>query len=459
MFALLSIILPIILGTLLLSRGWKKNYRLHSILISLLVLVISSIGYINGNIEHYTWMPSIGVMASFHIDGIGYIIGLATLLVFILTQIGVWKNKFLSSGYENGLSLIMLGSLLGVFFSLDLIVYYVFLEITLVASFFLPFIHRGKKREQACIKYFILNHVGSLVFLVSILMIYLAAGTSYMPDLLNLTQNSNLMLAGWLALFAFMLKSAIFPLSIWLPDFYKQSPTPITAIIAGTVTNLGAFGLIRYAQYLPNDILNSNVIALFAIGTLFYGGILALTQKDIVKMFAYSTVSQMGYIFLGIASQLEPTSSTINLNILNIGLIGAIFYLFAHSIAKSFLFTAVSQYPENQTDIDDLKGSGYHIPLPALGFLIGGFTLMGLPPLAGFMGEWMIFAGAFPAFGTLSTIGVFGIILSNAYFAWLMYRLYIPQADVKTRVKSELTFNSFSKKFKGLVVYCNELFA
>ena len=99
MFALLSIILPIILGTLLLSRGWKKNYRLHSILISLLVLVISSIGYLNGNIEHYTWMPSIGVMASFHIDGIGYIIRLATLLIFIITQIGVWKKKFLSCGY------------------------------------------------------------------------------------------------------------------------------------------------------------------------------------------------------------------------------------------------------------------------------------------------------------------------------------------------------------------------
>jgi NADH-quinone oxidoreductase subunit M len=371
--------------------------------------------------ETYSWIGLVEISLTMRVDGISYVVALGTYLVLILVQIGVWHRRVLDSAADNGLALLMIGGLIGLYYSFDFISFFIFFEIVLLASFFLPFIHGGSARVPS-LRYFVLNNIGSMALLVAIAILFAETGSVFFPQIREATTAGTidslpLTVATLLAFFSFVFKAAVFPLSLWLPDYHAESPAPITAFLAGAILNAGAFGVIRYAQLIP---FNANIFLLVAIAatmSMFYGGLLAMAQTDLKRLLAYSSISQMGYIFLGVAS---GTS---------IGLIGAAIHTFSHSVGKSLLFSYSSQYSTGHIDIKKMMGSALKEYRPSLGLTVGAFTLMGLPPTSGFIGEWMIFTGAFQAFPHMAAIAIFAVAVSAGYFIWLMYRVFNPEYE------------------------------
>lgn len=420
MLVLLSILTLVGGGLILVPLGGRRGYRPVSIVLGVVSLLLSSLAlFVRWPIEIYPWIDFLGMRLALRVDGVSYIIALGTYLVLILVQIGVWHRRVLDSALDNGLALLMIGSLIGLYYSFDFISFFIFFEVVLLASFFLPFLHGGSARVPS-LRYFVLNNIGSMTLLVAIAIFFTETGTTYFPDIYELTRaglmrTEPLTIATILVFFSFVFKAAVFPLSLWLPDYHAESPAPITAFLAGAILNAGAFGIIRYAQLIPFSEQVFLAVAVASTVSMFYGGLLAMAQSDLKRFLAYSSISQMGYIFLGVASGTQ------------IGLIGAVIHTFSHSVGKSLLFSYSSQYSTGHIGINKLMGSAMKEFRPSMGLTVGALTLMGLPPTSGFIGEWMIFTGAFHAFPQIAAVAVFAVAVSAAYFIWLMYRVFNPE--------------------------------
>jgi len=380
------------------------------------------------------WIPSFGVQYIFGVDGFSILlILLTTLLGFISVYSSFTAITERQKEYYIFLLLLQTG-MLGVFCALDFILFYVFWEVMLVPMYFLIGVWGGPRKLYAAIKFFLYTLVGSVLMLVGILALYFynAGGLAAvgLPGLGNpatfeipaLYQAAPMMPGGlqfwvFLAFFVgFAIKVPMFPFHTWLPDAHVEAPTAGSVILAGVLLKMGTYGFVRLSLPLLPDATVKAVgwVGLLSIIAIIYGALVSMAQKDMKKLVAYSSVSHMGFITLGMFALNAP------------GLRGAILQMINHGISTGALFLLVGIIYERRHNrmISEYGGIAKVMPLYATFFMIIALSSLGLPTLNGFIGEFTILIGAFHHSWVWALFAATGIVLGAAYLLWMYQRVF-----------------------------------
>jgi NADH-quinone oxidoreductase subunit M len=332
--------------------------------------------------------------------------------------------------------------MIGVFVALDLFLFYVFWEVMLVPMYFLIGVWGGQRRIYAAVKFFLYTMVGSVLMLVAIIALYFLNGatTFDFPAILANLQSGNLVLNPtqqyWLFLaffFAFAIKVPLFPLHTWLPDAHVEAPTAGSVILAGVLLKMGTYGIVRFCLPMFPEATRelTPLISLLAVVGIVYGALVAMVQTDIKKLVAYSSVSHLGFVVLGIFALNEQ------------GLQGAMYQMLNHGISTGALFLLVGMiYDRRHTRlIDEFGGLADPLPVFSTIFMIVTFSSIGLPMLNGFVGEFLILLGAFKANVTFAVIATSGVILSAVYMLWVYQRVIFGEVtNPKNKKLADLDF-------------------
>ncbi len=378
-------------------------------------------------VERVPWMPAVGIAYIVGIDGISLFLVLLTTFLMPLAILASWSVTERVKEYLVFMLLLETG-MLGAFVALDLFLFYVFWEVMLVPMYFLIGVWGGPRRIYAAVKFVIYTMTGSLLMLVAI--IYLAARHAEATQTLtfDLLQLYGLQLPvdqqAWLfAAFAlsFAIKVPLFPFHTWLPDAHVEAPTAGSVILAGVLLKLGTYGFLRFAMPLFPDAAAAAapwIIALAVIG-IIYGAAVAMMQSDIKKLVAYSSVSHLGFVMLGLFA--------LNLQ----GVQGAIYQMVSHGLSTGALFLIVGMiYDRRHTRlIEEFGGLWKVIPLFSVSLLVVMFASIGLPGLNGFVGEFLILLGAFRVTPGWTAAAATGVILGAIYMLWMYRRMAFGPLD------------------------------
>ena len=378
--------------------------------------------------ERYSWIPSIGVEYNIAMDGISLLLILMTTLLGFIAILSSWRSVTERVKQYYVFLLFLQTGMLGVFVSLDFFLFYVFWEVMLVPMYFLIGVWGGPRKLYAAIKFFLYTLVGSVLMLLGILALYFAhhaATGKYTFDLLRLMETSyasGLQFWVFLAFFVgFAIKVPMFPFHTWLPDAHVEAPTAGSVILAGVLLKMGTYGFVRFSIPLLPEASRDAVwwVATLAIIGIIYGALVALVQKDWKSLVAYSSVSHLGFVMLGIFA----------LNTL--GLEGGILQMINHGLSTGGLFLLVGiMYEQRHTrEIAAYGGIAKVVPVYAAMFLIIALASMGLPMLNGFIGEFLILQGIFQVNWIYAAFAVSGIVLGAAYLLWLYQRLMFGKLD------------------------------
>lgn len=378
-------------------------------------------------LQHVTkvsWIPQLGIEYFIGIDGISLLLVILTTGLGFIAVLSSWTyiQERLKEYYA--ILLLLQTGILGVFVSFDFFLFYVFWEVMLVPMYFLIGIWGGKNRLYAAIKFFLYTLFGSVLMLLGIIALYLANAaetgvyTFNILEFYRLTLSPDLQWWIFLAFFlGFAIKVPMFPFHTWLPDAHVQAPTAGSVILAGVLLKMGAYGFIRLSLPILPDATRQFVpmIAVLSIIAIIYGGLVALMQKDWKSLVAYSSVSHMGFITLGIF-MLNP-----------IALQGGIFQMLAHGVATGGLFLIVGLIYERMhtKEIARFSGLAQVMPVYATMFAIIAFASLGMPTLNGFIGEFLILAGTFQESHQYAFFAVWGVVLAAAYLLWLYQRVML----------------------------------
>ena len=381
--------------------------------------------------HHQMWIEGLNISYFIGIDGMALLLIVLTTFLTPLALLGTWESiNHRLKEYTMMILLLEVG-MIGVFAALDLFLFYVFWELILIPMYFIIGIWGGKERIYAAIKFFLFTLFGSLLMLVAILSLgYLASqypGSQFTMNLLDLYAVGPRLpaaLQGWLfAAFAlsFAIKVPLFPFHTWLPDAHVEAPTAGSVILAGVLLKMGTYGFLRFCLPLfPNaSIAFMPYISVLAVIGILYGALVAMVQTDIKKLVAYSSVSHLGFVVLGIFSMTEE------------GMQGAIIQMINHGLSTGALFLIVGMiYDRAHTRmITDFGGVAKIMPVFATIFLIVSLSSIGLPGLNGFVGEFLILLGAFksPFLNTHSyaVFSALGVILAAVYMLWAYQRMML----------------------------------
>jgi len=370
-------------------------------------------------IEKVVWIPQFSVQYFLGIDGISFPMILLTAIISVLACIGSFGIKERQKEYYF-LYLLLETGMLGTFLSLDLFLFYVFWEVVLVPMYFLIGIWGGPRKEYAAIKFFLYTLAGSLFMLIGILALYFNT-TPHTFDMTLLTQTTRGLIFQKFAFLTFFLgfaiKVPIFPFHTWLPDAHVEAPTPISVILAGVLLKMGTYGFIRFSYPLFPEaaIWFRPFMGSLAVIGIIYGGFVALAQSDFKKMVAYSSVSHMGFVLLGLAA--------FNLK----GLQGALLQMFSHGIITGGLFLLVGiLYDRAHTrDMGSFGGLGAQIPRYSGILIFFALASLGLPGLSGFVAEFLTLLGAFQFSKLMTALACLGIILAAAYLLLMVQRVLL----------------------------------
>jgi NADH-quinone oxidoreductase subunit M len=370
-------------------------------------------------IEEALWIPGIGVTYFLGIDGLSLLLLLLTTLIAVLAILCSWSA--IEEGVKGYMAclLIMEAGMIGVFVSLDFILFFLFWEIGLVPMYFLIGIWGGQRRLYATIKFFLYTIFGSIFMLVGILAIYYAHGTitgEYTFNVLKLYQVNYPDTLQWWVFLAFFLgfaiKVPVFPFHTWLPDAHVEAPTAGSVILAGILLKMGTYAFLRFnLPLLPGaSIAFTPFILAIAVIGIIYGAFLALAQKDLKKLVAYSSVSHLGFVMAGIFA--------INYQ----GIDGSILQMVNHGISTGGLFLIVGMLYERRHTrlIEDFGGLAKIMPVYAAFVMVIVFSSIGLPGTNGFIGEILILIGLFKTSIPAAVLAATGIILGAVY----MLRMY-----------------------------------
>lgn len=367
------------------------------------------------------WFPVLGVSYAVGIDGLALPFVLLTALLCFLVLIYTNDLPQRKALYYALVLLLEVG-LIGVFTATDLFLFYIFWEVVLLPMFFMIGIWGGNFRSYAAMKFLIYTHVASVIMMLAIGAMYFKAQsllgyyTFYLPDLMQAGFPADFQMMVFPALlFAFAVKLAMVPFHTWLPDAYVEAPIGGTILLSGIIIKMGGYGLIRIAYMLnPEGAAHyTTLVVVFALITIVFGAFVALTQDSMRKMLAYSSVSHMGFIIIGVASMTY------------FGVRGAIFQMVAHGLIFAALFMACGTIEERaKTDlISKVGGLYYKIPKTMTLFIIAILGSIGIPGLAGFVGEFSVLAGVVEAYGWLALFVVLGMVISVAFYLWTFQRI------------------------------------
>ena len=369
-------------------------------------------------VERAPWIKSLGVQYLMGLDGISLLLVLLTSLLSFIAILSSWNAvKSRLKEYYVFLLLLEVG-MIGVFVSLDLILFYVFWEIVLVPMYFLIGIYGGERRLYAAIKFFLYTLFGSVLMLVGILVLFSRYHTFDWTAMLAMGSILPAALQTWvfLAFFVgFAIKVPMFPLHTWLPAAHVEAPTAGSVILAGVLLKMGAYGFVRFSLPLFPEAARRFVplVAVLALISIVYGALVSLMQKDMKRLIAYSSVSHMGFVMLGLFA-MTPLAVK-----------GAVLQMVNHGVSTGALFLIVGVLYERRHTrlISEFGGLSSRMPVYAAVFLIITMSSIGLPGLNGFIGEFMILMGVFPVNAVWTAVAATGIILGAGYMLWLYQRV------------------------------------
>ena len=439
------IFLPLV-GVLLIcyiNSEKKSLIRFIAIGISLLTFLLSLYIYanFNENIEDfqfyssYEWVPSFGAGYTVGIDGISLMLIMITTLLTPIALIASWSSVEKSIKSFNVMILILETGMLGVFCSLDLFLFYIFWEIILIPMYFIIGLWGGENRIYASVKFFIYTMFGSLVMLVAIILLINNVATitggalsanllvlyDYSPDIANDVQ-----LLMFLAFaLSFAIKVPIFPLHTWLPDAHTEAPTAGSVILAAVLLKMGTYGLIRFCVMLfpYATIYFAPFISVLAVIGIVYGALVSMVQTDLKRLVAYSSVSHMGFVVLGIFALNQESLQGSTIQMINHGL----------STGALFLLVGMIYERRHTRMISEFGGLAKRLPIYSTLFMIIMFSSIGLPGLNGFVGEFLILVGSFKSSfldnKLYAIISASGVILSAVYMMWVYQRIFFGKLE------------------------------
>ncbi|MDZ7874917.1 MAG: NADH-quinone oxidoreductase subunit M [Rhizobium sp.] len=441
--------LPLVgVALLLLTRGdtslGRRNILNVSLLTTVFTFVVSLFIWINFDnsntgfqmVEKHAWL---GTGISYHVgvDGISMLFVILTTLLMPFCILASWTSveKRLK---EYMIAFLVLETLMiGVFVSLDIVLFYVFFEAGLIPMFIIIGVWGGKDRVYASYKFFLYTLLGSVLMLLAIMAMYWDAGTTDIAALLQHDFPPQMQTWLWLAFFAsFAVKMPMWPVHTWLPDAHVQAPTAGSVILAGILLKLGGYGFLRFS--LPMFPLASDFFAPFvftlSVIAIIYTSLVALMQEDMKKLIAYSSVAHMGYVTMGIFAANQQ------------GVQGAIFQMISHGFVSGALFLCVGViYDRLHTrEIAAYGGLVNNMPKYALAFMVFTMANVGLPGTSGFVGEFLTLIGVFRVNTWVALFAATGVILSAAYALWL-YRRVVFGALEKESLKSMLDLSTREK--------------
>jgi NADH-quinone oxidoreductase subunit M len=376
------------------------------------------------------WIPMWGIRFTLGIDGIALMMILLTTFIMPLCVLGSWTSVKMKVNTFFALMLILTSGMLGVFMSRDLFLFYVMWEVMLVPMYFIIGIWGGERRLYASIKFFIYTMLPSLLMLVAILYLGIHAGANGTPNFSydNLLANTSFepRTALWLFLAffaAFAVKVPMFPFHTWLPDAHVEAPTAGSVVLAGIMLKMGTFGFLRFALPLfPGAAMNPTVrlvmVTLAVIG-IIYGALVAMVQPDFKKLVAYSSVSHLGFVMLGIfALTLQSVQ-------------GALMIMINHGISTGALFLLIGIIYERKHSraISAYGGIARVVPMFAALLTLVSLSSIGLPATNGFIGEFLVLVGSFKNYPVATTIAATGVIFAAAYLLWAIQRILFNPLD------------------------------
>ena len=426
------IFLPIIGGliVLLLPRGreaWMRWTALAASTLSLVLALFVFVRFESGTAamqfeEARLWVSALGIGYHIGVDGISLPLMVLAALMMPIALLSSWR-AITARVKEFTFSMLLLQTaLLGTFLSLDLILFFVFWEAVLVPMYLIIGVWGGPRRAYAALKFLLFTMTGSALMLVAIIVLYVQSGTVLPARTFDLTQLLDLRVAlplqAWLfAAFAlaFAIKVPVWPLHTWLPDAHVEAPTAGSVILAAVLLKMGTYGFLRFLLPLFPDatVAFAPVLAVLAIIGIIYGGLVAWTQPDMKRLVAMSSVSHLGVVTLG------AFALTVE------GLQGSLVQMVNHGISTGGLFLLVGVLYDrtHSRQMDDYGGVAALMPQFAAVALIVVFSSMALPATNGFVGEFLVFLGAFRANAWYAVAAISGVILSAVYLLWMYQRV------------------------------------
>ncbi|MBS4056384.1 MAG: NADH-quinone oxidoreductase subunit M [Bacteroidales bacterium] len=389
-------------------------------------------------VEKVSWihasLPMVGDINIEYFLGIDGISVPMVLLTAIICFVAVFPSFGINKAVKGYFAMYLLLDLgmMGVFCALDFFLFYIFWELMLLPMYFLIGIWGGPRKEYAAIKFFIYTLVGSVFMLLVMIGLYHSVGSFNILDMMNASNfkdgsifggmGTTIRYVAFMALFiGFAIKVPMFPFHTWLPDAHVEAPTPISVILAGVLLKMGAYGMIRIAFPIFPDAFGyfQTLIAFLGMVSIVYGALCALGQhkvgkRDFKKLIAYSSVSHMGYVILGLSS-MRPE-----------GMTGAIFQMFNHGTITAMLFMIVGViYDRAHTrGLDDFGGLAKKMPVYTGLMAVAFFAAIGLPGMSGFISEVLIFLGSFNSYPILTMISGLSIVLGAAYMLWALQKIF-----------------------------------
>ena len=419
-----------VLLLMLVPSSQHHTIKLVSLLVAIATMLVSFyIGYFFDPIASgmqfeidLPWVKSLGIGYHMGIDGISLLLILLTTILTVLCILSSWKSITTSvKGYYMSM-LVLTTGMIGVFCALDLFLFYVFWEVMLIPMYFIIGLWGGPRRVYAAIKFVLFTMFGSLLMLVGILYLYFAYHTAtgdYTFDLLKITSlqigyHPQLWLFGAFAL-AFAIKVPLFPFHTWLRDADVQAPTAGSVILAGVLLKMGTYGFLRFCLPMFPDatITYAPYIMVLSVIAIIYGALVAMVQKDVKSLVAFSSVSHMGFVMLGMFA-------------LNVeGMTGAVLQMLNHGVSTGALFLIVGMIYERRHTrmIDEFGGIAKVMPVFATFFMIVSLSSIGLPFTNGFVGEFLILLGTFKANMWYAIFATSGVVLAAAYMLWMYQRV------------------------------------
>ncbi len=440
------VFLPLAGALVVLLLKQDRHIRMWAALVTIAELALAIVAFVmfrtgdyakEGNMElverYEDWIPALNIQYHLGVDGLSMPLVLLTALLGMCAVFASWHG-IRDQVKEYFMWLLLLQTaVMGVFVSLDLILFFIFWELELLPMYFLISKWGSGRRQYSAMKFLVFTFMGSAFMFVGILTLYFSVGTFNIVELPSAVDGARLLIPAVsifsLLMIAFIVKLPVWPVHTWLPDAHTDAPTAVSVMLAGVLLKMGGYGMIRIGVGIFPGTAQEYawLLATLAVISVLYGAVVTLRQTDLKRLIAFSSISHMGYVLLGISS-VVGVSGTVS----PVGLNGAAMQMFTHGTITGLLFLMVGMvYDKAHTrHIPDMSGLANRMPITAAVFVIAGLASLGLPGTSGFVSEILIFLGTFQVWAWLTTLAVLAIVITAGYILWTLQRVFFgPQTQ------------------------------